>query len=167
MLGNTTDYIAYALKRGVVIDPEMAGVQLVKATDYLNSLSWVGEKADPWQEDAWPRKGIEYGSAPLVMEDGTTIEVTSGADLTVYPVPVSLITATYRLAMEVASGVDIMPTSKGGAKVIEERIEGAITMRYSEGSVYDLPEFPYLDSMIAMYIDGSSSSKVTFKLRRG
>ncbi len=51
-----TDYIAYALARGVVIDPADAEQQLIQAMDYIETRWYQGQQVDfEDQELAWPR----------------------------------------------------------------------------------------------------------------
>jgi hypothetical protein len=52
---STTDYIAYALARGVVVAPEDAEVQLIKAMDYLETRVYQGVLVEDDQPLLQPR----------------------------------------------------------------------------------------------------------------
>lgn len=150
MIGNTTDLIAYAAARDVTIDPAKASGLLQKATDYLDGLCWIGSRANDQQDDSWPRV------------DGQGKPITGGAPA---GIPKMILNASYRLAMEASTGVVLTP-SFAGKQVVEERVEGAVDIKYDKDSLYNAPSFPWLDAMLTDYIE-CEPSLVNFSVMRG
>jgi len=147
MIGNTTEFIAYAARRGVIIDPDLAEIYLLKASDFINVRTWIGEPENPEQEDAWPRvwyspHGVKYTGTPA-----------------------KVITTVYMLAMEVANGVDLMPVTRGGPQVSQASVAGAVSVTYAAGSIGAAPDFPWLTGMIGPWVGGGSIGN--FDVSRG
>lgn len=178
MIGDVDQLIAYAAARGVAVAEDEAPVLLVKATDYLNTLKWVGKKP-AGQDDSWPRTGLVFNGTPLYDEDGdqiTTIELDDGTeapledgDTLVEPpvTPRDIQLAAYRLAVLQGTGTDIMGDSAPGAKVLEERVEGAVTVKYAEGSLYDPLKITGFISLIENWLLCVPRSGVNFNVERG
>lgn len=55
---STTDYIAYALARGITIDPDSAEMQLTKAMDYLETRVYQGDLVEEDQALQEPRDKV-------------------------------------------------------------------------------------------------------------
>lgn len=142
------EFIMYAKDRGVVVDYPEASVALFKAWDYLSGLCWKGEPVDPDQTDIFPR-----------IINGVTVDT-----------PRKVFIASWRLAMASLDGVDLEPVTGGGAQVIEERVEGAITMKYAESTIGSAAMFPWLDGLVNTWVDdacGPDSLACNVKVRRG
>ena len=146
MIGTAADLATFAAKRGEQIDSAQGEIYLVKANDFLANNCWLGEPVDPAQDDIFPR-----------MINGKQVEA-----------PPSIIKAVYMLAMQVADGVDLMPVV-AGKQTIEERIEGAITVKYTADSIGSAPSFPWLDKLLSGWVDPNCDLGVglTFKITRG
>ncbi|QHJ80232.1 MAG: hypothetical protein [Bacteriophage sp.] len=145
MIGTTAGLIAFAAARGQTITEDDAPVALTKAGDYLGGLSWKGSPVDPDQDDIFPRtlNGTEYST------------------------PKKVTTAAYRLAMAAADGVDLEVVTEGGAQVIEERVEGAITMKYAESTIGQAAMFPWLDSLLNDWLAEAVNESLAFNCKVG
>ena len=125
---------AYAGARGL----EVAGdsdVLLTKALDYLATLEdrWQGSRTSASQPLAWPRTGVYvYGTA--LADDA---------------IPQSLKDAQCRLALDVDSGVDLMPNVAVGASgsVIEKTVD-VVTVKYAEGYNNSQPIFVSVNGLL-------------------
>lgn len=177
MIGKPEDLIAYAEARGVTIGADEAPVLLVKATDYMNTFNWSGDKP-AGQEDSWPRTGISYNGDPLINEDGdavTVIEHSDGTETAIEigdvvgspPVtPKSIILATYRVAMAVGEGADIMAVTSGG-KVKQESVSGAVSITYADGTETDPLVVPGFDQLVAAWLANAVTNGINFSVMRG
>lgn len=154
MIGNAADLTTYAAARGVNLDEAQAPVYLTKATDYLNGKQWVGDQVGV---DCWPRTGIRYTGAVLIGEDGLPIVADKGTIIDAPVTPQNVITSAYRLAIAVSEGVDLEPVY-AGSQVVEERVEGVVDVKYSEGSLGAAPYFPWFDGLCAPWLDSSGLS---------
>lgn len=177
MIGKPEDLITYAEARGVTISNDEAPVLLVKATDYMNTFNWKGSKP-PGQEDSWPRTGITYNGDALVNEDGeevTLIEHSDGTETAIEigdvigspPVtPKSIFTATYRVAMAIGDGADIMAITSGG-KVKQESVSGAVSITYADGTETDPLVIPGFDQLVAAWLANAVTNGINFSVMRG
>lgn len=114
---------SYATLRGITLPaapadpaPDPVEVWLIQAMDYLNSLSFVGKRATATQALDWPRV-LCWTWAPSA--------VALAADL---------ISAQCQLVIELSNGVDLLPTTEGGAAgqfVVREKVD-VIETQYSE-----------------------------------
>lgn len=146
MIGTPDGLVAFASARGESINITDAAVALVKAGDYLGGLCWKGDPVSADQEDPFPR-----------VINGTT-----------YQTPAKVTTAAYRLGMASADGVDLEPLTTGGAQVIEERVEGAVTMKYAEATIGQAPSFPWLDNLLSDWLDGDClNESLAFNMKVG
>lgn len=145
MIGTPSALIAYASARGQSIITAEAPIALVKANDYLNGLPWVGLPVDEDQEDPFPR-------------------IINGQEVTL---PAKVTTAAYRLAMLAADDVDLEPITEGGAQTIEERVEGAVAVRYAESTIGMLPAFPWLDGLIGKWLEDSAGDGLAINVKVG
>lgn len=110
-------------------DEKEQSALLIQAMDYLESMKWKGKRKDVNQPLAWPRV--------YVVVDGVPIDPSS--------IPKKLIAAQCRLAIE-AQEVDLTPTL--GGEVISERVEGAVSVTYAEGTNSGAPEFSWLSGLL-------------------
>lgn len=145
MIGTTDGLIAFALARGQVIEQSEASIALVKAGDYLSALKWKGYPVDPDQDDIFPRT--------LVGKD--------------YEAPKKVVTAAYRLAMASAEGVDLEVITEGGAQVLEERVDGAVTVKYAENTIGQSAVFPWLDSLLGGWLETEVNESLAFNCKVG
>lgn len=142
----TPDFIAYAQARGQLFTTEAAEVALTKAMDFLVLLPWKGTKTDPAQALDWPRTGV-----PGVADD---------------VIPVQVIDAQCRLAM-LSKKMDLMPSTPGGAQLIEKRMDGVGTFKYAEGTDANMPAFPWLVRLLDGLVGATTPSGLNFSVRRG
>ena len=149
MIGTAEEFISYAAARGVTVAEDEAPVLLVQATDYMNTFSWVGT-VPAGQDDSWPRNDVYVNGE--VPETPFT--------------PRSIVTATYRVALAIADGLNIMGAS-GGAKVTEERVEGAVAVKYAEDSLYDPVKITGFPQLISDWLLSPSGSALNFPVMRG
>lgn len=120
---------------------------LIVAMDYLESQKWQGKRTDVHQPLSFPREGL--------IRDGIVIS----SEI----IPQQVIQAQCRLAVESQEN-DLQPTL--GAEVISERIEGAITVQYAEGTNTGAPNFPWLKGLLLGLIDISDGFAInTFAMR--
>ena len=113
-----SDLTAYALLRGVTITAVQADGEalLLKAMDALYGRPWKGERVSTTQELEWPRTGVYI----------------DGQLRTYNEIPRELFYGQMALAMAAVDNT-LMPVhpAQGKGPVIEERVEGAITMKYA------------------------------------
>lgn len=160
MLGNAADFIAFAAARGVTIEAEDAPIALQRATDYYNVLCWKGEVLQPDQSDCFPR--INIPGYPLKDADGNVITEQLPDDAPVpdlpKPVPAKALECLYMLASCSAEGVDLMPITTGGSQVLEERIEGAVSVKYDAGTIGAGVSLPFVDQMLVRLLECTTTS---------
>ncbi|MEQ5205001.1 DnaT-like ssDNA-binding protein, partial [Providencia rettgeri] len=78
-------------------------------------------------------------------------------------IPHQVIQAQCRLALE-AQENELQPTL--GAEIISERIEGAIDLKYAEGTNTGAPNFAWLKGLLCGLIDSSEGLAInTFAVR--
>ena len=105
----------YADLRGVTLTTD-EDVLLIRAMDALYGRNWKGERVSTDQVLEWPRTDV-YVDAQLVDYEAIPRELVYG-----------------QLALAVAADTTtLMPVESGNAvgPVIEERVEGAITVKYA------------------------------------
>lgn len=120
---------AYASARGVTLSATDGDVEILlrKAADFLNSLEeqFKGERVDPLQSLVFPREGVYLFASTTEFPDDE--------------IPELLKTAQCQLAVD-AVATTLQPNGSG-REVLEERVEGAVTVRYAErGSGSITPE---------------------------
>lgn len=142
------DLKAYSEFRKLTLpDSELLESSLITAMDYLESQKWLGKRSDSTQPLSFPRTGLLY--------DGVAI----ASDI----IPSQLIQAQCRLAIE-SQESELQPTL--GAEVIAERIEGAIDLKYAEGTNTGAPNFVWLKGLLSGLIDISDGFAInTFAMR--
>ncbi|WCD42729.1 head-tail adaptor Ad1 [Pectobacterium phage Ymer] len=144
MIGSTDGLIAFASERGITISETQAPIYLRVANDYLDGLKWKGTPSEANQDDIFPR---EINGATVTEPKGVT-------------------KAAYRLAMCVADDIDLEPVV-AGPQIIQESISGATSTTYSEAWIGAAPNFPWLDSLVGEWVDGSIGASVNFRIYRG
>lgn len=128
-VSNANCYVAvagarsYAADRGVTLDAsdDVVGAQIIMATDYLESLDYIGVATSITQSLSWPRQRI-------MINDDTPFPSNQ--------IPTNLIKAQCQLVVEQANGIVLQPTSNvkdSGASgfIIEERVD-IIDTKYSD-----------------------------------
>lgn len=173
MIGTVTGLIDYAAARGVTIADDEAPILLTKAGDYLATMCWEGKATG---DESWPRSGLVYDGSTLLDAQGNiiltttingeTVAIQNGDTVTQPATPKAIITATYRLAMEVSNGIDLMPTVTG-SQVLSERVEGAVTVTYAESSIGTPLNLPWLDGLIGSWLMCAVPSRINFRVSRG
>lgn len=141
---------AYASARGITVTGTPS-VLLTNAMDYLATLEdrWQGERTSPTQPLAWPRTGVYvYGTA--LADDA---------------IPQSLKDAQCRLALDVDSGVALLPTVSAGSKgsVIAEKVD-TIEVRYAEGANNTQPVFTAAMGLLKPLMKAGGG--INFEVRR-
>jgi hypothetical protein len=111
---SVADLEAYAAARGItlVADPE---ILLIRAMDYIESLSYCGSKLSLSQTLQWPRYGVWVDGYP-------------------YPVntiPTELKNALMQTALSIDAGVDPLSTIP---RVIHSASVGPMSVTYEDGS---------------------------------
>lgn len=176
MIGKPEELIAYAAGFGVVIGADEAPILLNKATFYLNTLEWAGS-LPPGADDSWPRTGLVYDGSVFYDANGeaiTTVTDAEGEEVAIEPGDVvtepatakAIITAAYQLAMQVANGVDLLPTTSG-AQVVQESVSGAVSVTYAEGTIGTPLDLPWLSSLIGRWSGASATNGINFSVMRG
>lgn len=133
--GNTTwAALSTAAKQGAI----------VRATQAVDSNSFRGTKASSTQALAWPR---------------TDAYSDDGFAFLLVPVPVKY--ATYEGALvEAGTAGALTPTLNRGGRVIEERVEGAITVKYSEGAPSGTTYLSYVKALQPVLRGGAGFATV-------
>ena len=176
MIGKPKDLITYAAGFGVVIGADEAPILLNKATFYLNTLEWAGS-LPPGADDSWPRTGLVYDGSvfydangdiitTVIDDQGNLVAIQPGDVVTESATPKSIITATYQLAMQIANGVDLLPTTSG-SQVVEESVSGAVSVKYAESSIGTPLDLPWLTSLIGKWSAAFVTNGINFSVMRG
>ena len=103
---------AYATARGLSFTA-VASVLLITAMDYLESLDFIGSKANFVQPLQWPRLGVQL--------DGYLIASNV--------IPKELIEAQIELSLAIDGGVN--PLANQARETVREKIAGVIEVEYS------------------------------------
>lgn len=141
------DLKKYAEDRNITLADSGLEPLLITAMDYLESQRWLGKRADNEQPLSFPRIGLSRDG--VAIPDGE--------------IPKQLIQAQCRLAIESREN-DLQPTL--GAEILSERIEGALTVQYAEGTNTGAPNFPWLKGLLSGLIDVSDGFAInTFAMR--
>jgi len=131
------ELVAYGLLRSVTITAVQASGEayLIEAMDALQDRNWKGERVTTTQALAWPRTGV-YVDNQVVEYDEIPRELKYGQ---------------LALAFAAHQGTTLMPTSTAMPKgaVIEERVEGAVTVKYANsGSVLSVAADATADALL-------------------
>lgn len=137
------ELLAFAEARGVLSiadDAEISEPYLIKAMDYIEPLGvrFKGCKATAEQALQWPRIGV----------------VLHGHDFAEDAIPRELKQAQMRLAMEIAAGVDVQPTTEGQA-VLREKV-GPLETEYATARGDGSPMLPAVWGFLAPLLRPSS-----------
>jgi len=113
-----TDLAAYAELRGVTLTAVQADREalLIKAMDALYGRPWKGCRVSTEQELEWPRANVDRDGQILAHDE----------------IPRELFYGQLALAIAAIDN-DLTPTqpAQGKGPVIEERVEGAVTVKYA------------------------------------
>jgi hypothetical protein len=112
------DLVAYGALRGTPADTIEEGGEtlLIKAMDSLYGMRWKGERVSTTQALEWPRYGV-YLDNQLLASDEIPRELFYG-----------------QLALAIAAiDTTLQPVQEATGKgaIIEERVEGAVTIKYA------------------------------------
>jgi len=111
--GTGTDLTSYATARGITLE-QSTNVLLTLAHDYLESLEFIGEKAEEDQTNEWPRKNAYV----------------NGNELADDVIPQDIVDSEYAIAIAIDQGNDpagnITPAIKG------ETVD-VISVEYQDG----------------------------------
>lgn len=165
MIGKVADLIAFAIARNVTIETADAPALLMKATDLLNGVDWIGEQFDLTQADAWPRINFRSPGGAFVNDAGSVIGIKRGEYITDPVTPRAVTEAAYWLAMASHDGVDLMPVSEG-KDTIRETV-GPITLEYAASTIGAGVSFAWWDGLLGAYLDHSGMSAGNFDVYRG
>jgi hypothetical protein len=143
-LANATSYVSvedasiYHADRGNtewdnVADQQIALIRATQAVDAKGRLRFVGDKGTSTQALAWPR---------------TDAVDTDGFEIASDELPVALINAVCEAAL-IEGGVQgtLQPALDRGGAVVEERVEGAVTVKYADGAPTGTVYTAYLDAL--------------------
>lgn len=112
------DFVAYGLIRGVTVTAVQADGEalLIEAMDALYGRPWKGSRVTTTQSLEWPRTSV--------YRDGQLLDFTE--------IPRELSYGQMALALGAIDNT-LMPTqpAQGKGAVIEERVEGAVTVKYA------------------------------------
>ena len=139
------DLREYAKTRGYKIPDSDDDCEqlLMQAMDYLEGLSWKGNRKSGDQPLAWPRTGIMFDGYPI-------------ADSAI---PKQIVQSQCRLAID-AQDIDLSPVMDGGGDVIQESISGAISVTYAEGTTSSAPKITWLNGALKGLITGAGQIRV-------
>ena len=112
------ELVAYGLERGITVTATQADgeVFLINAMDDLNGRCWKGTRIDIDQELDFPRANI-WRDGFILPHDEIPTELKNGQ--------MSLALAAINITLQPAQ------PAQGKGSIIEERVEGAVTIRYS------------------------------------
>jgi hypothetical protein len=113
------ELVAYGALRGTPADTIAEGGEtlLIKAMDRLYGMNWKGERVSSTQSLEWPRYGA-YLDGQLLPSDEIPRELIYGQ--------LSLAIAAIDTTLQ-----PVQPATLGKGAVIEERVEGAVTIKYA------------------------------------
>lgn len=110
-----TDFTAWAAARGITLTGT-ATVLLTRALDYVELQKYKGHRTDAAQVLSWPRSGVYI--------DGIAV----AADT----IPALVKEMQMRVAADMDAGID--PLAIQEQQVKAERVEGAVSVEYMDGS---------------------------------
>lgn len=152
---SVSELISYASNRGVELsDSDSTATLLIKASDYLESKNYKGEKSYLLQALSWPRKNAY-------------IDSNSESPFPDNLIPKQIKIAQMQLALIVESGVDLMPTLNNSEIIIRDKV-GPLETEYANPLQYGAslyPEMPQIDSLLAPLV--SSGGAALFRTVRG
>lgn len=143
------ELIAYAGLRGVVVaDVDASDIPLVRAADYLlyRESGMMGARTSMLQTLPYPRTGVEIG-----------VYIVGNNEI-----PETLKRAQMQIALEVLSGVDIMPTKQATAFQTRRKL-GPLETEFSEAVAlqgFVFPLMPLVGAALApLLVNGSGSTR--------
>ena len=131
------ELVAYGLERGITVTAVQADgeVFLFNAMDDLNGRCWKGTRIDIDQELDFPRANIWRDGFILPHDE----------------IPNELKNGQLALALAAHEGTTLQPVTEAQGKgaVIEERVEGAVTIKYSDsGRALSTASVPEADAYL-------------------
>jgi hypothetical protein len=125
---SVSDLQAYVAKRGVSVSNKPADqeILLVKSMDFLRGLNYIGDRTNPTvQVLDWPRAGAWIENWLIRNNE----------------IPRQLIYAQCAIAVEVANGIDVLPTQdvQDPGQIIEEEVGPIRTVYANNGVVRRVP----------------------------
>lgn len=149
------DAIAYAKSRGVTLaDDETTDAKIIRAMDFLISQCFKGETAFLNQILPFPRKGIVDGDCVPGFE---------------YSIPANIVRAQSQLVLDIANGVDVMPTieATAGARKLKRSKTGPIEREYFDTSsgagASTVPVMPIVAAALAPLLCGQGVAFRTYR----
>jgi hypothetical protein len=151
---SVSDTRVFAVARGITLPVTDAAVEvlLIRAMDYIEALraEFQGSKLSKEQTLQWPRTGVVVDGFPV--DDDA--------------IPVCLVQAQMRLACYAQANGGTLTATSDGRVVIEERVEGAIDVKYADhGDSAPQPQFPEADALLAPLLEGGGSSGFGISVR--
>ncbi len=136
------DFQTYHGDRGNVLTAytdEQQKAALVKAGDYLNSLTWKGVKTGRENPMCWPRYGTETGGSiwnqlEYPASEWVGVLDKDGFYIPTDEVPVQVINAQCEAAFLILGGESLQPTLSRGGQVKRKRVDVIETEYFSGAS---------------------------------
>lgn len=126
-------------------DDNQKGRAIISATRFIDRQVWQGEKADPYQEHAFPRTGLTYSD---------------GSDVPSDAVPTEVLDAESELAAIMIDGTDVQGTAAPGAQTIQSLRAGSAAITYFRGEE-QLNRFPQIvHELLGRWLAGAGSGLV-------
>ena len=144
--GNATDLTSYATARGVTLSGD-ADVLLTLAFDYLDSLEFIGQKAEEDQTKEWPRKEAYV----------------DGVELDDNVIPQDIIDSQYAIAIAIDQGND--PAGKITPAIKGETVD-VISVEYQDG-VSNRTFDPRVFLKLKKYLTAGAGSTNNISVGRG
>ncbi|WP_257292210.1 DnaT-like ssDNA-binding protein [Endozoicomonas sp. ONNA1] len=115
----------YAIARGLNVpsDDGLCLQLLTVAHDWIEVQSYVGNRAEPAQVKAWPRRGVFYDGFAIPSDE----------------IPQVVINAEIQIAID-SQTTDFLPVGDG-RETLSEEVEGAVSVTYAEtGATAIIPD---------------------------
>lgn len=135
---SASDLSGYCDLRGITLTTDEE-ILLFKAMDALEGRKWKGERVSTTQALAWPRTGVYV--------DNILVEYNE--------IPRELFYAQLALAVA-ADTTELQPVqeARGKGAVIEERVEGAVTVKYAnDGKVMPVAAVSKADTLLNQLVE--------------
>jgi hypothetical protein len=127
-----TELTDYATARGITLTTS-AAILLTKASDYIESRQYKGQKSDPTQANQFPRK--------YLWVDGVLV------DADVIPEPVKI--AELQTALAIEDGYD--PLAVIDPAVKREKVD-VLETEYQNGAAFNTIKLPAIQSYLRPYL---------------
>lgn len=146
------ELIAYAALRGVVVaDVDASDVYLVRAADYLTyrEAEMKGARTSMLQTLCYPRTGVEIGVYVVGTDE----------------IPAALKNTQLQIAVEIASGIEVLPTKTGKPFVVMKKL-GPIETQYSEAAELQgvvMPLLPLVEALLGPLLVSNSGATRAYR----